>query len=440
MHVYLIFSSNLYTGNLGWVLTNIIKFFLTLSNVKRLEPNLTIEMIESRVKSLFSEKGVDILIVREIHSSGVDFHYHCAIVRRKGLGKNVYIKLFRDIFPLFTGRTIDIQRVKSLAGVIKYILKFISVNDIINLLCTGVSDTIFCSNLSFFLEKNKGYSYAVIVSKIINFSSLHRFLIRDFDAYTISLRKTKLIETCWNSSRTFLKLPLVLEEIKSVSYVSIDEFLLIIEKYDLQWVHLEILYRILFFILIKEGIVDQPVKSKNLVIIGEPNTGKTRLLFKIIEVFNNNRLFYFVGSRINDFSGFQPNLKPIIVFDDVLKTNPYLNWDEGLLLKVLGHEPFNVDVKYGIPIQIPPRNCIIITNNVEIFDGYKNIHARVAKFDIEKIHANWHRISNDDFKKLVFILLEDLSLSIKIPSLYAFLTYGVFDNDFYFGNKEDPLF
>ena len=427
MHVYLIFSSNLYTGNLGWVLTqNVIKFFLTLSNVGTIDPSLTIKTIESQIKTLFSkEKDLKILIVREEHGSNIDYHFHCLIISVRGLSKNTYISLFRNLFPLFVGRTIDIQGVKSVIKTIDYLFKNVLVKELMLCLSGGVRDIIYCSNLPFFLEKSRDFFYILVSFKIISFSTLHRFLLRDAKRYCLGVKRKSIIQTCWDLSRSFLKFPLVTEEIKKIDAPSIYDFFSIVRQYNLQWVHLRVLTRILFFILIKEGVIDQPVKSKNLFIVGDPNTGKTSLLYKIIEVFNNYTIFHFVGTRVNDFSGFQPALKPIIVFDDALKRFPYFNWRENLLLKVLGHEPVSVDVKYGFLVEIPPRNCIIISNDGKLFENYWNLEARVIYCDFGDQHANWSKIRNDDFKKLVFILLEDLFDSLKNPTLFNEIKYGV---------------
>ena len=79
-------------------------------------------------------------------------------------------------------------------------------------------------------------------------------------------------------------------------------------------------------------------------------------------------------------------LNRIIVFDDVF-TYPKLNWRSGSLLKVLGHEVMKVDVKYRVPIEIPPTNSIIFSNKLDMFTepDHKNLQERVMTLGLGKI-------------------------------------------------------
>jgi hypothetical protein len=58
---------------------------------------------------------------------------------------------------------------------------------------------------------------------------------------------------------------------------------------------------------------------KGTIIQGSPNTGKTRIFIALMRFFKFP-VFFFVGARVNDFTGYHPTDKPIIVFDDIFGT------------------------------------------------------------------------------------------------------------------------
>jgi hypothetical protein len=90
-------------------------------------------------------------------------------------------------------------------------------------------------------------------------------------------------------------------------------------KYQLDSEHIVILASAIYAILIRDGYYPLLVKMKGTIIQGRPNTGKTRMFTALIKFFKSP-IFFFVGARVNDFTGYHPSDKPIIVFDDVFGT------------------------------------------------------------------------------------------------------------------------
>lgn len=350
-----------------------MKFILTLSNVRTIEPSLSTQIVISRIEELSRTGGpAKILVVTEQHKRGKDFHFHIVVVFKKGLSKNTYISLFRGQFPLFLGLTLHVQGVKSLTKVTNYVFKRIGIAEMVKFVSGVGSESILCNvDISNFLRFIKNHEHIYIVRDIMNHSTLEDFLNGSFIRSLKNIVIPRVIDRCWKLSRSLVHHPECIEVFDTVPNISTEEWLDLIHKWNITSHHLYFLNRLLYFIGIKEGYFDQVVKSKNLLVIGRPNVGKTSLLFKLQEVFLNPDLFFFVGSRKNDFSYFPVGQRPIIVFDDVL-SYPELNWDEGILLKVLAHEPFVVDVKYGQPVAIKPTNSIIITNTFGMFSDPKH--------------------------------------------------------------------
>lgn len=99
------------------------KLFLTLSNVGQNEPGLTLEEAVRRLNLQYCT----ILASQEFHQNG-DYHFHFYIEfdsKKVGLSKNTYRQYFEDLFPLFGGRSISSQGVKSVVKTVSYILKAI---------------------------------------------------------------------------------------------------------------------------------------------------------------------------------------------------------------------------------------------------------------------------------------------------------------------------
>ena len=103
------------------------------------------------------------------------------------------------------------------------------------------------------------------------------------------------------------------------------EFLSLVKKYRLSGTHIKVLILILHFLCLKENFkgINPKAKYKNLYLGGPPSCGKTSLLSLFSKTYGDS-LFYQVGDRGRDFTGYYSSLNPIIIFDDCLQY-PYLN-------------------------------------------------------------------------------------------------------------------
>lgn len=206
------------------------KLFITLSNINRIIKSLTPREVFESLTSLEKSKGdMKILIVKEAHKSE-DFHYHILVVMRTGLSKNTYVKDVREIFPLFTGRLIDVQGVKSLRKTVDYLLKDSSLRDVVTLLDPDRPkdkvERIFCHNayVGDFLQGTELITPAKLMAEIKKFTKWDDFLQKNFThsmKYTI---RAKLYEKCWNVSRILLEPTFVVPEVWKYP-CSMEEFL-----------------------------------------------------------------------------------------------------------------------------------------------------------------------------------------------------------------------
>jgi hypothetical protein len=96
---------------------------LTLSNVSVNKIEIDLKITINLIKTLYPEgSNTKFFGVKEFHSSK-ETHYHFYIVNNKGIRKNTYKKLYRNLFPEFSGMQLDIKGVKNENGIIKYFFK-----------------------------------------------------------------------------------------------------------------------------------------------------------------------------------------------------------------------------------------------------------------------------------------------------------------------------
>jgi len=98
-----------------------------------------------------------------------------------------------------------------------------------------------------------------------------------------------------------------------------------------------------------------------------------------------SRIFYELGSRKNDFSGYLPNESPLIVLDDVFGNSPSAPKRvkelirKHTLLKILAGEAILVDRKYNTTVELKTVFRVILTNDRKLFqvDAYdRNLQIR----------------------------------------------------------------
>lgn len=379
-----------------------------MSNLEQNSPDLKIENVRDIIKSLFpTAKLLNYIIVKESHQRG-ESHFHVFIKDDKGISKNTYREQFRAAFPEFTGIFIDVKGVKQDNGIIKYLFKDINIKDVVKILQdTEIenSDKILFRNKKFFskiLRKEKTFKDFINISDITKYKNFKDWLENNIINTSLYTSNTKKILIIWEISRNLLpctnyitewvnKIKIIKNNNEGDTYLKIAWKTL--SKYRLRHVHLSVLHRILHAILIREGLFPLVTKKTNLILIGRPNAGKTSLIYKFISVIGKD-LFYFVGNRPNDFSGYIIGEKPIIVWDDIFSlkknsidqtTTVLSGWHISNLLKIWGHEETSVDVKYKIPQTIPASRNIIISNYRELFNQpqFNNLRARLKIITID---------------------------------------------------------
>lgn len=95
----------------------------------------------------------------------------------------------------------------------------------------------------------------------------------------------------------------------------------ICKDFNLTSSHIHAFAHILFGIILREGYIKRVTKSKSLIIAGTPNSGKTSMVTALSRFFGTS-IFYTVGARKDDFSGFNSSNSPLIVWDDMFGNKP----------------------------------------------------------------------------------------------------------------------
>ena len=110
-----------------------------------------------------------------------------------------------------------------------------------------------------------------------------------------------------------------LEIVKDPSLYPVEEFFEITTKYNLRSDQIATLRHVVHALGNREEVFGQEeldkLKTKSVTVYGQPHTGKTRL-FRTVEKHLGGDILYFVGTRANDFQGYEPNNRSIVIIDD----------------------------------------------------------------------------------------------------------------------------
>lgn len=413
--------------------------FITLSNAQEIYPGLTLEQAIIKIETLLSSTPhnkcgkVQIVGTQEFHKEMGGLHFHILIIIDAGLRDNTYRKILRALFHQFAGRTFDCQKVKRINNTINYIFKTQKTPNIVKAINGDYRSGFIYSNTDLFklisASKIKLEPYldnAIVVSRMIKYKTYDEFLISEGKLGLTSCSFSLKYRYLWDISRK-LEIPeKILDKIYDIPS-SEAEFNFLCKKYNITRPHKIALILILYFLCLKEGfkgIVSKP-KYRNLYLAGPPNTGKTSLLILLAKVFGK-ALFYNVGNRSGDFTGFCASISPIIVYDDIL-SYPDLNWELSILLKLWGHEETLVDVKYGKPILVPPSRAIILSNIENLFyePEHMNLRSRVHRIILKKSDiCQWSEISDSELYIILRFILKDLIISLKDKDFSNNINYG----------------
>jgi len=204
------------------------------------------------------------------------------------------------------------------------------------------------------------------------------------------LTKKSLCEDIWVLRQEIvarIELDAPLEKIKNFAHEKeIEDIDLLglygklVKEKKLPSVQLSALSHFLFFLKVRAGELDMPTKAKNILVHGPPNVGKTSLLTRLRKILGRD-LFYFVGARPDDFSGYHRGKRPLLVFDDLFRGPS--KWGIHGLLKIFGNEKVRIDVKYGTPVVVDPCGRFILTNRTKFFDKRGALLARVRYYPFE---------------------------------------------------------
>ena len=432
--------------------TKVNKYFITLSrihlNIGDTGP-LTYKMVATRLYTLIPTCAI--FIVTEPHKGHVDVHFHILVLPyfREALRKNTYKPELEDLFPEFPGPACNIQGVKNIKATFRYFLKGIHISEVVEFVATNGKRTktpnIWTNRyktLKKELNKTPEWATAVKIESILHFRDYDKWKLSSLANTDWSVKKSTPSSHAWLISRRLVPFVKVLEpfmnklvESTDGKWTNYDQFLVIAVKYQLTSDHMTIFSSVLYAILIRDGYFPLLVKIKGTIIQGSPNTGKTRIFIALMRFFKFP-VFFFVGARVNDFTGYHPTDKPIIVFDDIFGTGKKKSkgakasqtWSKGVLLRLLAHEPIKLDVKYGVPVQVSPTQCFVVTNDEFLFQlspVEANLKARIKLVCLpEHSQSLWADITSRDIEYLVIYTLNKLLIELGDTESKNNIDYG----------------
>lgn len=319
--------------------------------------------------------------VTEKHSND-STHYHVLFYNSKGMSKHTYRKDIRRLFPTMSGHGIDVRGVRNIKHTIKYMLKIVK----------NPTDLILINiKLEEFLKLSNNTELYAFFSILKHEGSFDEWKERSLDNRIMFYNSYKKISLIWedvqkSKIKSFTNIKKDIIDLNSIRFDSP----LLTEVFHEEQCTLMVKLSTLFH----EGMW----KRTNILLSGEPNTGKTSF-FKKFEIVYGCQLFW-ASARAGDLSGFDEK-HGIIILDDVVSTGN--KWPIAILLKMLGSEGFKGDAKIkmivDIPIGIP---AIVLTNYPEIFTNLPPLKQRLIHIHLNN-RFSWFNMSNDIFKVLIIM-------------------------------------
>ncbi|RZS17292.1 hypothetical protein BHM03_00049414 [Ensete ventricosum] len=357
----LTFSMNIKPNN-NTKYSNVRKYLmLTLSNADNNEQrqNVTPGEIINRIKHTLQPESI--IVAKERHESG-NLHYHVGILKEKGImRRKANPKEFRSMFPEFNGAQLDIKCFKKWSAICNYIYK-----EDPDPIVWGQQSIHQQQEMIHAVKKHKVIPSSTYVAIVERLKTLKQWndVYEDPELAKMAFKNYNSLKAAFEDLNDPKRvkgslLQRFLDYLKLQGWpdeYSIDE---LGEKYWLlDWLATNLIFR-------------RPIKTKQLMLYGRPNTQKTLMFEMLSEVLN----IYFASSRRNDFTGASDHYD-LWVFDEFhLADTKYNLYSKGeveelatfannTFLKVLDGQQCKLDTKYGKVINKFRNVPIVVITNV----------------------------------------------------------------------------
>lgn len=408
------------------------KFLVTLTNVTQNNKGI---LLKEAGTTLLNYKEGKLFGVKESHSSGTDFHFHFLWITKEGIRKNTYRKEVEKLFPEFSkGNCIRTEGVKSVKNTFNYLIKEMSLDDLIRLVSgKEVSDSVYHNittlELKTMRKGSNNFKDGKILVDIVKYKTIKewgRSCVGNIGLYT---RKKRIVFSLWELSRSYVPVVDGLRNLLSLE-LDYDFFLRTKDKYGYSDVHSMFIIHLCLFLLSRSGYASLPNKRKTPILVGKPNIGKTSLIRMIIRLCGDDS-FHFVGNRKGDFTGADSNLKPILVFDDILF--PDRGWQRRMLIKITSGEFCWTDNKYCPVEKLLYRGAVIVSNIKGIYDKREAMKVRTKEYNILKRVA-WGKMSKEELECTVGAHIQ---VALRLARNDSILESFLLRNNYYVFNFEE---
>lgn len=322
--------------------SNFRKFILlTLSRADATPERANIHREEILLRIEKALMCLSIIVAREQHADKQHHHFHIGILLEKGVHRLSAPRTFRKLFPEFDGAQLNITFHRAWTSVCKYVMKSDS-----DALVWGkqspkqINDAIKAQESHRKLPDRNQY----IIQRMKEFERWEQ-VYQDPEMVKIIFSAYNPMRAVYEDLKRMGEFERSLED-RMQRYLETNDWpeeytaLELKDKYYLlDWIAVNLLFK-------------RPIKTKQLLLYGEPSTQKTLMFEMLGKVLN----IYHAPSRMNDFSGVHDHYD-LWVFDEFhIAENDSMEAGLGkaiiavtnnTLLKVLDGQSCRLDAKYG---------------------------------------------------------------------------------------------